>query len=198
MKVKSEREVTQSCPTLRDPMDCSLPDSSVPWVLPGKSTGVECHLILLSTTTINLAKGLYYDMSPFLWFVYISKFAELPLIFSCIVPPLSFFKLLHKTCLYLILMSVSQLLQNHVFLYYKYSSTWFPLLTIPVIKISLQYFALWCCSWDSVNHISALPASFLLSSANRRCQRQSTRIQEEEGSFSCWFLICFLFLWASP
>ena len=28
MKVKSEREVAQSCPTLRDPMDCSLPDSS--------------------------------------------------------------------------------------------------------------------------------------------------------------------------
>ena len=29
MKVKSESEVTQLCPTLRDPMDCSLPGSSV-------------------------------------------------------------------------------------------------------------------------------------------------------------------------
>ena len=29
IKVKREREVTQSCPTLRDPMDCSLPSSSV-------------------------------------------------------------------------------------------------------------------------------------------------------------------------
>ena len=28
MKVESESEVTQSCPTLRDPMDCSLPGSS--------------------------------------------------------------------------------------------------------------------------------------------------------------------------
>ena len=28
MKVKSEREVAQSCPTLRDPMDCSPPGSS--------------------------------------------------------------------------------------------------------------------------------------------------------------------------
>ena len=28
MKVKSEREVTQSCPTLSDPMDCSPPGSS--------------------------------------------------------------------------------------------------------------------------------------------------------------------------
>ena len=29
MSVKSESEVAQSCPTLRDPMDCSLPDSSI-------------------------------------------------------------------------------------------------------------------------------------------------------------------------
>ena len=29
MKVKSEKEVTQSCLTLSDPMDCSLPGSSV-------------------------------------------------------------------------------------------------------------------------------------------------------------------------
>ena len=29
MKVKSESEVTQSCPPLSDPMDCSLPVSSV-------------------------------------------------------------------------------------------------------------------------------------------------------------------------
>ena len=28
MKVKSESEVAQSCPTLRDPMDCSPPGSS--------------------------------------------------------------------------------------------------------------------------------------------------------------------------
>ena len=29
MKVKSESEVAQSCPTLSDPMDCSLPGSSI-------------------------------------------------------------------------------------------------------------------------------------------------------------------------
>ena len=29
MKVKSQSEVAQSCPTPSDPMDCSLPDSSV-------------------------------------------------------------------------------------------------------------------------------------------------------------------------
>ena len=29
MKVKSESEVAQQCPTLSDPMDCSLPGSSL-------------------------------------------------------------------------------------------------------------------------------------------------------------------------
>ena len=33
MKVKSKREVTQSCPTLHDPMDCSPPGSSVHGIL---------------------------------------------------------------------------------------------------------------------------------------------------------------------
>ena len=44
MKVKSEREVTQSYPTLSDPMDYSLPGSS--WGFPGRSTGVGCHCLL--------------------------------------------------------------------------------------------------------------------------------------------------------
>ena len=33
MKVESEREVAQSCPTPSDPMDCSLPGSSVHGIL---------------------------------------------------------------------------------------------------------------------------------------------------------------------
>ena len=32
MKVKSESEVAQSCPTCSDPMDCSLPGSSIPGI----------------------------------------------------------------------------------------------------------------------------------------------------------------------
>ena len=37
----------QSCPTLCDPMDCSLLGFSVPGILaPGKSTGVGCHCLL--------------------------------------------------------------------------------------------------------------------------------------------------------
>ena len=37
--------VTQSCLTLCDPMDCSLP-VLCPWNSPGKNTGVGCHLPL--------------------------------------------------------------------------------------------------------------------------------------------------------
>ena len=33
MKVKSENEAAQSCPTLSDPMDCSLPGSSAHGIL---------------------------------------------------------------------------------------------------------------------------------------------------------------------
>ena len=38
MKVKSESEseIAQSCPTLSDPTDCSLPDSSVHGILQAK------------------------------------------------------------------------------------------------------------------------------------------------------------------
>ena len=36
MKVKSEREVTQSCPTLSDPMDWSLPSSSIHGIFQAK------------------------------------------------------------------------------------------------------------------------------------------------------------------
>ena len=43
MKVKSESEVTQSCPTLSDPMDCSPPGSPI---APDKNTGVGCHFLL--------------------------------------------------------------------------------------------------------------------------------------------------------
>ena len=38
--------VTQSCPTLCNPMDCSLPGSSVHGDSPGKNTGVGCHDLL--------------------------------------------------------------------------------------------------------------------------------------------------------
>ena len=36
MKVKSESEVAQSCPTPSDPMECSLPGSSVHGIFPAR------------------------------------------------------------------------------------------------------------------------------------------------------------------
>ena len=39
MNGKSESEVTQSCPTFSDPMDCSPPGSSVHGISHGKNTG---------------------------------------------------------------------------------------------------------------------------------------------------------------
>ena len=45
MKVKSENEFAQSCLTLSNPMDCSLP-GSLSMDFPGKSTGVGCHCLL--------------------------------------------------------------------------------------------------------------------------------------------------------
>ena len=41
MKVKRESEVAQSCPTLSDPMDCSLPGSSVHGIFQARVTGVD-------------------------------------------------------------------------------------------------------------------------------------------------------------
>ena len=38
--------LTQSCPALCDPMDCSLPGSSVHGDSLGKNTGVGCHVFL--------------------------------------------------------------------------------------------------------------------------------------------------------
>ena len=46
MKVKSESEVTQSCPTLNDPMDCRPPGSSVHGIFQEWCTGVGCHCLL--------------------------------------------------------------------------------------------------------------------------------------------------------
>ena len=46
MKVKSESEVAQSCPTLSDPMDCSPPGSSVHGIFQARV--LECGAIAFS------------------------------------------------------------------------------------------------------------------------------------------------------
>ena len=56
MKVKSESEVAQSCPTLSDPMDCSLPGPSVHGIL--QARGLEWGIKILG----SLIYTLYSDM----------------------------------------------------------------------------------------------------------------------------------------
>ena len=55
LKVK----VTQSCPTLCDPMDCNPPGSSIQRIFPGKNTGVGCYFLLQG---IFLTQGLNLDL----------------------------------------------------------------------------------------------------------------------------------------
>ena len=43
---QKESEVVQSCLTLCDPMDCSLPGSSIHGIFQAKNTGVGCHFLL--------------------------------------------------------------------------------------------------------------------------------------------------------
>ena len=51
MKVKSEREVAQSCPTLSNPMNCSLPGSSIHGIFQARV--LEWGAIAFSDTTHN-------------------------------------------------------------------------------------------------------------------------------------------------
>ena len=60
MKVKNEREVAQSCPTLRDPIDCSPPGSSVHGIFQARV--LEWGATAFSSPLL----GCYYlrDMAP--------------------------------------------------------------------------------------------------------------------------------------
>ena len=51
MKVKSEREVTQSCLTLPDPMDCSLSASSIHGIFQARE--LEWVAIAFANFTLN-------------------------------------------------------------------------------------------------------------------------------------------------
>ena len=57
MKVKSQSEVAQSCPTFSDPMDCSLPGSSVHGIFQARaesSPSGECWLERASPLSVTL------------------------------------------------------------------------------------------------------------------------------------------------
>ena len=68
-------EVAQSCLTLCDPIDYSLPGSSVHGIFPGKSTGVGCHflpqLCTLSYTKTSLVVYFKCKLSWVSWFCWL-------------------------------------------------------------------------------------------------------------------------------
>ena len=77
MKVKSESEVAQSCPTLSDLMDCSLPGSSVHGIFQARvlewgaiafssqvALVVNCSYYYFISTTLNFLDNvlfIYFD-----------------------------------------------------------------------------------------------------------------------------------------
>ena len=65
MKGKSESEVTQSCPTLSDPMDCSLPGSSIHGIFQARV--LEWGAIALATSKKKSSVlGFYFGQSQLL------------------------------------------------------------------------------------------------------------------------------------
>ena len=62
MKVESESEVAQSCPTLRDPVDCSLPGSSVHGIF--QATVLEWDAIAFSIQVPTMCQILLCAKSP--------------------------------------------------------------------------------------------------------------------------------------
>ena len=56
--------VAQSCPTLCNPKDWSLPDSSVHGDSPGKNTGVGYHALLNTCEELRLVHCEYHDAFP--------------------------------------------------------------------------------------------------------------------------------------
>ena len=57
MKVKSESEVAESCPTLNDPVDCSLPGSSVHGILQARVLEWGAIAMHVNIRMLNLYPG---------------------------------------------------------------------------------------------------------------------------------------------
>ena len=65
MKVKGESEVAQSCPTLSDPMDCSLPGSSVHGVFQARVLEWGAIAFSRATREAPLKPSLLLQMAKF-------------------------------------------------------------------------------------------------------------------------------------
>ena len=67
MKVKSESEVAQSCPTPSDPMDCSLPGSSVHGIFQARvlewgAIDIVRYIIIFSITNSILVEFIFFPI----------------------------------------------------------------------------------------------------------------------------------------
>ena len=68
MKVKSESEVAQSCPTLHDPMDCSLPGSSVHGIVQARVLEwADIHLPFFILFLMFMEKAMAPHSSTLAW-----------------------------------------------------------------------------------------------------------------------------------
>jgi len=81
MKVKSESEVAQSCPTLSDPMDCSLPGSSVHGILQARRV-LEWGAIAFSELTCECMLSHFSLVLPFVTLWTVARHAPLSKGFS--------------------------------------------------------------------------------------------------------------------
>ena len=100
MKVKSESEVTQSCPTLSDPMDCSLPGSSVHGIFQARVLLRKAFLSFLVILWNSAFRCLYLSFSPLL-------FASLLFTAICQASLDSHFAFLHFFSMGMVLIPVS-------------------------------------------------------------------------------------------
>ena len=75
MKVKSESEVAQSCPTLCNPMDLSLPGSSIHWIFQARV--LEWDAIAFSSIGMSMSKLCKFEMDREVWCAAIHGVAEL-------------------------------------------------------------------------------------------------------------------------
>ena len=77
MEVKSESEVAQSCPTLSDPMDCSLPGSYIHGIfqekywsgVPLPSPNLESYYLCLKSSIFPSGRNPFLHSSPCAWLV---------------------------------------------------------------------------------------------------------------------------------
>ena len=69
MKVKSESEVAQLCPTLRDPMDCSLPGSSIHGIFQARvlEWGAIAFSVIACLTMCNVYGGNHNEKLVTTW-----------------------------------------------------------------------------------------------------------------------------------